>query len=270
MDREIYSFVGVPEPIIQLLLWGVAAEYDCKARTGGDDYRCRVSTPVQNATGTTMTSSGNTVHVACVPIYAMIQCVSIEDAARALGMRFKVKYLGHLMEATFLKCVVAPVSGPHAPVGVFFALSPQLGLVGKLCKTMTHPSYSLGVPDRRIALAMAADMICRSILVPPDYPILGAFLAAHRRVATAVIPPLVLPVAIRSTRARGVIENNEFRFFSDARDVRRADVLPILCSRYDITEVDILEVEALFDGVRSLPWFVSHPAIVRIMEVDYS
>jgi hypothetical protein len=70
--------------------------------------------------------------------------------------------------------------------------------------------------------------------------------------------------------ATGLVENAEYRFFSDARDVRRADVLPILCARYDITENDILEVEALFDDVRSLPWFVSHPAIVRIMEVDYS
>jgi hypothetical protein len=67
-----------------------------------------------------------------------------------------------------------------------------------------------------------------------------------------------------------LIENYDYRFFSDARDVERADVLPVVCARYDISVDDILEVEALFEGVHSLPWFVSHPAIARIMEVDYS
>jgi hypothetical protein len=278
MDRRIYERVGIPSTLIELLLWGVAAKYDCKARTAGDDYRASVQTPVQNATGTTMTSSGNTVHVATVPIHAMVFRLTIEESARALGMRFKVKYLSTIYEATFLKCLVAPVRTLTSSRGVYFdlvhestlTLVPQLGLIGKLCKTMTHPSEALRIRDPVLAVRAMAGAIGRSILVKSDYPILGSFLAAMRRCGLTSRELSEGGYEGRLPSPTALIEGGAYKFFSDARDVERADVLPIICARYGFDLDVILDVESMFKAVVSLPWFVSHPAIARIMEVDYS
>jgi len=262
MDSRVYQVCEFPQSVIDLLLWGVAAAYDCKARTGGDDYRARVETPVQNATGTTMTSSGNTIHVAAVLVYGIVLDIEPEAAGRALGVRLKVKRLSDPTEASFLKCLVMPVRSLYAGAPAF-ALGPQLGLLGKICKIMTNPCEAVGVRDWNRAVRIMAYALSRGFLVRPDYPILGRYLYTLRRLS--LDPEWAVGADLLQAA-----ELHRYKFSSDARDIARADALVVICARYSCSEADIMEVEALFDTAWSLPWFVSHPLIAQIMRVDYN
>jgi len=193
------------------------------------------------------------------------------NAAQRFGFSSKCRAVD-VHEATFLKGWWCPASGD-----VPLAWMPLPGAVCKIGKVCTNPrlvvkhidSYqdTCTVIMHALALGYAA--------VPRDYPVLGALLSVYDR----------LGVDIDTARGRAQVSTSDevaqlrnlvaedFEYKPNMAvpfaTVDRAQVLAMVCERYDTTAEEVTSFEQLLSSVTSACSVVEHPLVHKIAAVDY-
>jgi len=198
-------------------------------------------------TGFDETTIGNTAAV--MSFWTAVVCDktrSYEDLAFEHGFKAKVKPWSSVRDATFLKGWFCP------QVGGGFAYLPLPSLAIKIGKVQT-PVERLG------GQAQTAFAIAQGCPVPPEMPILGAFVTALRRNGDA-----------RTTKVISASEDSWYKPKVSA-DVRIdvAEALAFIERRYGLTPSDVARVTRRLEAVNSLPAFVSDPVFRILAEVDY-
>lgn len=256
---RIQKQMGIPEEFTRLA-------YDCCssgyfARKGRLFVKGTCGT--QMPTGITTTTVFNSMSTAAFWIYWRIQMetrtLTPVEAGRELG--FGVKFVGHESprDMTFLK------GSWHLSLSSVWHWLPLPSLTIKLGKVISDPVEITVVRrgGRKIRLdAKSAAMVCAYALassyglVPPDYPIVGAFLACLKRNGTA------------PRRALRRLEEGwkpAIQHFLLDRD----GAMDFMFARYEITRDEIHEVEGLLGKINSLPCYIEHIVFDKLADVDY-
>lgn len=169
-------------------------------------------------------------------------CESIMDK---LGFKLKVQVHQHVSHGTFLKGLFLPDRQGRL---CWFNLPSMVAKIGKLQRP---PSQYGGLSQisRAMALGMGA--------VPRDFPILGAAIAALHRNGTF-------------TKLRmNAGEDGWYKPTPMSDGIDRDTALEVICRRYDISRLDVLRVEHLYDSVNALPAFVMDPVFNTLVARDY-
>jgi ribosomal protein S30 len=196
--------------------------------------------------------------------------------------------MSELFGATYLGGWYVPLATPlETSLGLtnvaWFPLPGRILKVGKTTKQLAQMSvYRRREPGDlrprvRVALsydervAVAAYSLAKGIDCPDDYPILGAFRRALLRASTNT-----LAVANQFTFGKRM-DDDPLKGWTSLTttggrhlNIDRALTLEMVCDRYDIDIVALLDLESLLDTVTNVPAFVSHPVCERLMRVDYA
>lgn len=210
----------------------------------------------QQATGSADTTVSNSVTNLLFFLFALARSLSLEDAARELGLTLKAKHLSAFSEVTFLKGHWTR-DVDCAPMWI-----PLPSQVLKIGKTLTHPDVLLRKAGVRgeAALHTAASAIALSFgALDYNYPILGPF-----------VEKMASFKAARGDCSAFVNEfENPFRVVPKGRAVDRDYAAAQICYRYNIAISDILRVERRIREVVTLPSFITDPVFDALREVDY-
>jgi hypothetical protein len=226
---------------------------------------------VQMATGVGDTSPWNSVTTVVAWLRVVVSLIencqlgrtqSVEtqkifDGFRRLGLNIKVKKVTP-RTATFLKGWWVPLLGGGS------AWLPLPSAYIKLGKTLSDPQYihldkqERGRASPALAYARHAYALASSLRhVPRDYPILGAFLTALDRLGEQGGRESVLDKhKIMVDEISGIIDQNS--------------VLEMIEERYGLNVTTVRELENGFEQAEKLPFFVSHPAHLKVRGADYA
>lgn len=166
---------------------------------------------------------------------------ALADAERDLGIKPEYRKFLDASDASFISGVWFLGDGKHA-----FAPKPGR-LLARLFWTVRPP------PPKRVR------EYCNGIvagLTPTcgDMPVIGAFLAAHKR-------DDVETDAIAEWRYRTHLQAAD-------RPSRREQLMKNFCARYGLTRAEVEECEAMFAKHKHQVGFISHPVIDKLMRVD--
>jgi hypothetical protein len=221
--------------------------------------------PLQLPTGIDTTTIDNSVDSLAANVVATLTALRSKDwtplawerCMLSLGFISKLRVHDDFQMATFLKGHWIPTLRGG------WRWLPLPSAVIKLGKTMTIPEVALrcpGKPDLSRADAqrsLAAGMAASYQHVPVDYPILGPFVAALKRLGG-------------ETQRWYVDEELGYRVFpmaGDPIDVGKA--ADQICARYDCAPGDLARVTELLNRVDSMPMLVMDPLFHSLAAVDY-
>jgi hypothetical protein len=164
---------------------------------------------------------------------------------KAVGFSAKQKSFDSVSDTTFLR----GTWWPHLDGSERWGILPSAFV--KLTKVQTP----LDTRDKfnQIALGMVKGMGH----VPPKFPILGKYILKVHEVCSLRLADPVLEL------------RNKYKPKSDVTDeVDRDFVLTWMCERYDTSYGEIEELEDILQSLGSLPSYVGHPLLSKLME-DY-
>jgi hypothetical protein len=256
--RLIQQAWELPQDYIGLREWSCAAPYTAK----GKRIFVKGSTAMQLPTGTTDTTTLNSTTSAamCCHFIRTGQNRSFEECSAELGLTSKFVASEILEDATFLKGWFIP----HV-YGFEYRLYhlPLPSCILKMGKVMTNPQLITKERGKRkdsslIAIRKVAYSIALGYTkVPPNYPLVGAFV---RMLFRCGIPSNLV----------GVSESYyPDKWAGDQAVVDRQQVLVSTMKRYRLLQSDIERVERLLDSVESLPAYIEDRVFDVLREVDY-
>jgi hypothetical protein len=238
----------VPPELIYDLLEVVQMPYKVVKKELRMSGECGVQMP----TGISWTTDMNTISSAQMYSMMIRDRKNPEEVASALGFTIKYHPFDDVHSLTFLRgwwC-----DSDHGMVWM-----PLPSAVLKAGKVMRPPREIYPSESQESSVQMTANAIASSYgHIPPEYPIFGPFVQTLLRLG-------------RECYVHGKdIGEGWYRIRVDAGTViSRKRFLQMIEKRYDITERDVLEVEALIRAVDSLPAIVYHWTFARLGAVDY-
>lgn len=244
---------GVTHETLDALRQCVTASYTAVMRYEGNELRMRGHAGVQMPTGATITTTVTSLNciMMLMGVVRLSQQVQSPDFA-CLCARFGLtaKYIArpNFHEMTFLRGWWQPTGHDE------FGWVPLPSAVLKIGKIMSDYRKLSSAGARAVAFAAA----CSLGHVPDDYPILGAFLSTLRRLGKET--------AFAHTWD---IRENPHKSVALAEGVDRGSSMMAVCSRYNITEGDVLRAETLLRCVASLPAYIEDPVFMVLAAVDY-
>jgi hypothetical protein len=232
----------------------------------GDWVKMRAILRYSMRTGVGTTSSFGGLHNIYTRIYWLLRSeespMSFDRTCAELGIVVKLAKRNALEGAIFLR-------------GWFIGPSYQWSIlpsaVLKLGKLMKNPIALLqlksAISDAEAEKLAAQTMfyaIMRSVDVPDDYPLIGAFKRLANRLPRAT-----------SERANALIMDEYIREGARykllrAAPIARKYVINAIIERYDISEQQVIECESYILSIPSLPALIQHPVFVKLRDVDYA
>jgi hypothetical protein len=178
--------------------------------------------------------------------------LAFERAAYELSFEIKMNKTPSLFGALFLRgWYLYDLDGEIC----WFPLISQVVKIGKILRDprsfSAHRNYleGLRIACRAAALGMQT--------IPPEYPILGPFVAAMYRLGTD------------TSRVLGA-EDGWYKPKMTSNGVDRDFALAQIEHRYGITVADVRRVEGLLSGLTTLPCFVVDPVFDVLADTDYA
>jgi hypothetical protein len=242
--------VGVPSQIIDLMLLACSMPYRVKYK----DLKVEGSAGYQLATGIDWTTVINSMSSLVFCMFLLKLDGVAEEVAFDLGMKIKMVHSIGVENVTFLKGSWIPDLAGDLCWFPFPSQCLKLGKVLREPRLFSKNRKSTMEGVRVVAHGIFSSMKS----VPRNYPILGAFLACLQRLGTVT---------------NSVVSASEDGWYKPSVvsvSIDRGYALSFVARRYDLSIVDIMRVEALFDAVTALPAFVYDPAMDRLRDVDYS
>ncbi len=255
---------GLPDEFISLV-------YECcTKRYTVRKHRLQVKgkAGTQMPTGITMTTAINSMDTIAMYVYLLIESqtrsLTVDQAGHELGFTVKSQTKSNFGELTFLK------GWWRQDVCGTLTWLPLPSAVLKLGKILRDP-VDITKTDKTIkgkrsttrlsaveAVRQVAFCLARSYgLVPLDYPVFGAFLAALLRLGSD------------PGRNLGHLEESWKPKVTTIIVLDREEAVAAMVERYSIEPSWIEEVESLFNGLSSLPAYVEHPLFDRLCDLDY-
>jgi hypothetical protein len=174
--------------------------------------------------------------------------IDFKEAGSQVG--FQTKQVDHLdrTQCIFLKgCMLGGVGERY------FVNLPSLVL--KMGKHTGDICLINRTRDVSLALRHTAGAMGRSLpQYPLDFPVLGSFLSALRRVGTGQGELSVQD--IQHHKAYG-------------QRVDRLEMIKFMIQRYDTSVEEILELEELYNTIVAIPAWVTHPLLAKMTLCDY-
>jgi hypothetical protein len=206
--------------------------------------------PIQGS-GRGSTTWGNSSRNIKFGVYRLSnRTLSTKQAAINLGFTIKTKSSSDITDLTFLKGWWCPFLD-----GSYHWL-PLPSMILKLGKMLRHPNDIFPGEPLDVAYRKCAFALSRSPgAVPLDYPILGPFISAMSRVGIYTDTPLAhkkFCIVVQSVNA----------------PLDRDAMISKLHRRYGLTYEEIVEIEALFNSVTSLPVLYTSTVSTKLM-ADY-
>jgi hypothetical protein len=126
----------------------------------------------------------------------------------------------------------------------------------KIGKLMTNPTHIIRTTMRKAVYILAYNISLSFGHIPPDYPILGPFLA------------MLKSFGPQETVAVHLLEKYETISVAPCT-VDRAFTLELIEYRYGLSISDVDRVEKLISKVKALPVYLEDMVFQRLAEVDY-
>jgi hypothetical protein len=180
--------------------------------------------------------------------------IPIAEAAAMLGFKLTMASTNR-NQAVFLRHWLSEYGAIPVPS--------QCLKLGKIFKHPEHLTKSKGI-DAYVTAFAAVTLSVQG--VPDDYPILGAFLRASKRLTAGGLDTNERVMRLRNDPY--IFENARYKVHAVAKVPRQA-ALEFVEARYGLTEHEVCEIEALFESVDTLPAFVNHEGFLRLRDVDY-
>jgi hypothetical protein len=242
--------VGVPTLVIDLMLLACSMPYRVKYK----NLRVEGSAGFQLATGIDWTTVINSMSSLIFCMFLLKTDGVAEEVAFDLGMKIKMVHSVGIEDVTFLKGSWIPdLCGDLC----WFPFPSQCLKLGKVLREPRL--FSKNRKDTMEGVRVVAYGIYSSMKsVPPNYPILGAFLACLKRLGAV------------SNCAISASEDGWYKPQIVSASINRRSALTFVARRYDLSISDVIRVEELFDSVKALPAFVYDPVMDRLRDVDYA
>jgi len=171
----------------------------------------------------------------------------LKDVFLDLGLKAKAIYPERLADATFLRGWWTTEVWVPLPSALL-----------KLGKTLKSPNLIAQTKDRLLALKRTAWALSQSYKnIPPDYPLLGPFLAMLKRLGSS-----------SSLTPNAIIESFDYKAKGGVFTVKE-ETLAAIKRRYQFTTAELESAALLMKSVHTLPVMISHPCFERLLAVDY-
>jgi len=192
-------------------------------------------------------------------VKAILEDLTIEESSRRMGFTVKHVARDRLADMTFLRGWWQPTAdGDH----IWMNLPSACLKLGKIFKDPT--SLVKGPGDRREKTAIVFRAVMESLAnVPDDYPLLGAMKRSARQLAGLDERTLKL------SKDPYIAENARWKTYGVGAPDREA-VLDAMHHRYNLTALEVEEMEKLFLDAKELPCFISHPGFEKLRVADYA
>lgn len=253
---RIFEYCGVPKEICDMFLLACCRPIKVRTKTG---HRLIARPECRASTGSGFTTCMNTVASIMFVFQLFTELangndqISFEEVGRQLG--FVTKQIDHATaeQCIFLKGAFLP-SVPSKREGDYYRTFTNLpSLCLKMGKHLVDPRISQSTSDPVLALALAAGAMGRSLpQYPVDFPVLGAFLAALRRVGVT----------------GGACEVRPYKVYGSAK-IEREVVIDFMIHRYQTTIDEIHSLEEMYNKVVSIPCWLVHPLLCKMTLKDY-
>jgi len=192
-------------------------------------------------------------------VKAILEDLTIEESSRRIGFTVKHVARDRYEDVTFLRGWWQPTAdGDH----IWMNLPSACLKLGKIFKDPT--SLVKGPGDRAEKTAIVFRAVMESLAnVPDDYPLLGAMKRSARQLAGLDARTLNL------SKDPYIAENARWKTYGVGKPNREA-VLNAMHHRYNLTALEVEEMEKLFLSVTELPCFISHPGFEKLQVADYA
>jgi hypothetical protein len=213
----------------------------------------------QMATGCAVTSDLGSLFDIMMWAVAMTNDLDFRASCRLMGVETKMQLSDKLEGCTFLKGWFCPDEQ-----GVM-CWSNLPSCVLKMGKIFRNPVNLSGLADPSLAALACQGAICASFpKIEESYPIVGAYLV---RIQELLRAEGLEEQARHISLNRYVVENAVYK--KRGLVANRPVVLRLVEERYGISEDEVLSLERLLRSVSRLPCVISHPALQKLIDVDY-
>jgi len=241
--------IGIDSWVIDFLSYVYSKGYKV-AKRNSRDLEVTGTGGVQLPTGVTLTTVMNSVN----DVYAFTKAFSLqpfdfETHAASLGFTVKLRKHGQSFEkVSFLKGWW--VKEKYSESRVWMPLPSAVLKLGKFLKPLDFFGHN--------PVGTCCFMTSQSYFgIDRNYPIFGDFLAVMDK------------FSIQSSYG-GDVNENEFKPKMDLEvKIDFLESCDQIMDRYGFTLDSISEMRRLYREVRSLPWFINHPAFEVMQQVDY-
>jgi hypothetical protein len=244
--------LGVPESTQHLYFELVKKMH----RISYQEWKIRFTTEAIMPTGMTLTTVYNsTTSMQALGEYARQKYHDREKqpeaVIRELGLQIKVKKVKEYTQVSFLK------GWWQEDILGNLVWLPLPSCILKLGKTFREPCEIMKVKDVNKALAMCAySLACSPGKIPLNYPIVTTYLKQLKK------------LSIKTNI--DVLEEKFKRIkITERVDLDFPKVVNNIMNRYSIEIQELKEIEQLWMTIQELPMFISHPALLRLRDIDY-
>jgi hypothetical protein len=257
------TLLGMPARVIDLFVESMHMRYTAKR----EDVFIRGDADIQFATGLMITSTHQTF-ISMFFLYVILANLDLTtaQAATTVGLVAKTKAHRDMFDVSFLHLtgqevmvdgretlVMAPLPGAIV----------KLGKVGKDPVVITKFKGRQALSDAEAVKQVAYAIAISHPEIPPNFPVLGAFLRKLEELGTR---------SERGISPGSVISNYAYKQRLTAFTLtpgQREAALARHARRYGCTPDDLVELENLIDTVDELPAFLLHPLFPRMAMIDY-
>ena len=253
-ETEVLGRLGVPYRVASYL--ADLSSKPSKFRRGkkATAIKVRLDAPFRKRqSGSPHTSLGNSINNMLAIMILAKYGWNEERAWPVIGFKAKSKWHEHACQGTFLRGMFWRLDHPVEIDGVkvlhkWSWMPSAVCKMGKIQRALTRSESIEG---------MAKGMAYNISSGKCDVPILGAFRDALLRGAGRASA-----CDLSTENYRPTVDSN----LSISRNI----AVTIICERYGIAPKDVEEIEQMYGQVHTLPAFVQHRALRRIVEVDYA